>query len=538
LTDFADLVGTNSQALAALSGSTTQGAQFVAGLGNALRTDAVPQLATLGFTVDEINETLLLNLERQRRFNTLDQNATTNNIDSAIRFAKQLDTLSKLTGIQRNQLRAQIESQQSNAKFAAFLQGQTQAAADRLQGFAGVIGEIAPGLNEGFQDLIANAGVPVTEAALSVVQNIPEARGVIQNLINGVISSEQALVQIRDASSKSIDRFRSATVTGQVEFLALQSDVINLGRRLVDVQAVLDETAPQLADSLTSGLTQFEDASKRVGAATQSLETAALSFVGNLVGDASGLVNSGLTGLSKAILGLPGFIAAGLYGTSKLLQGGLALLKDTGPTFLAVRAGVAAGMQGGGMLGGLRGGARGFAKGASGFLGKGALAGAGLLGLGASNQLASQAETTEDKLMGVGGMALSGAAIGAAFGGIGAPVGAVLGGLYGAYKAFGGKRQYGGGMDAGKTYLVGEKGPEMVTAGTKSTVTANQDLKNTFNTEALETKMATMTTELNNANKALANMVNGVNTLVAVESRALKAVETTARKDRNQVGLV
>ena len=538
LTDFVDLVGTNSQALAALSGSTTQGAQFVAGLGNALRTDAVPQLATLGFTVDEINETLLLNLERQRRFNTLDQNATTNNIDSAIRFAKQLDTLSKLTGIQRDQLRAQIESQQSNSKFAAFLQGQTQAAADRLQGFAGVIGEIAPGLNEGFQDLIANAGVPVTEAALSVVQNIPEARGVIQNLINGVVSSEQALVQIRDASSKSIDRFRSATVTGQVEFLALQSDVINLGRRLVDVQAVLDETAPQLADSLTSGLTQFEDASKRVGAATQSLETAALSFVGNLVGDASGLMNSGLTGLSKAILGLPGFIAAGLYGTSKLLQGGLALLKDTGPTYLAVRAGVAAGMQGGGMLGGLRGGARGFAKGASGFLGKGALAGAGLLGLGASNQLASQAETTEDKLMGVGGMALSGAAIGAAFGGIGAPVGAVLGGLYGAYKAFGGKRQYGGGMDAGKIYLTGENGPELKMENKKSAVVANQDLRATFNTEALESKMNNMVTELNNANKALTNMVSSVNTLVAVESRALKAVETTARKDWNTIGNV
>jgi hypothetical protein len=50
--------------------------------------------------------------------------------------------------------------------------------------------------------------------------------------------------------------------------------------------------------------------------------------------------------------------------------------------------------------------------------------------------------------------------------------------------------------------------------------------------------MAAMSTELNNANKALASMVNGVNTLVAVESRALKAVETTARKDRNQVGLV
>ena len=100
------------------------------------------------------------------------------------------------------------------------------------------------------------------------------------------------------------------------------------------------------------------------------------------------------------------------------------------------------------------------------------------------------------------------------------------------------KRAFGGPMDAGKTYLTGERGPELVTAGTSSTVTANSDLKNTFNTEALEMKLNSTVTELNAANKTLTSMVNSVNTLVAVESRALKAVETTARKDRNQVGMV
>jgi hypothetical protein len=93
-------------------------------------------------------------------------------------------------------------------------------------------------------------------------------------------------------------------------------------------------------------------------------------------------------------------------------------------------------------------------------------------------------------------------------------------------------------MDAGKTYLTGEAGPEMVTTGKASAVTANNDLQKIFNTEALETKMTNMITQLNTANQSLATMVNGVNTLVAVEGRALKAVETTARKDRNQVGLI
>jgi hypothetical protein len=59
-----------------------------------------------------------------------------------------------------------------------------------------------------------------------------------------------------------------------------------------------------------------------------------------------------------------------------------------------------------------------------------------------------------------------------------------------------------------------------------------------FNLEPLETKMGTLVSELNAANKTLNDMVNGVNTLVAVNSRALKANETTARKVSGQIGLV
>ena len=127
---------------------------------------------------------------------------------------------------------------------------------------------------------------------------------------------------------------------------------------------------------------------------------------------------------------------------------------------------------------------------------------------------------------------------GAVFGPGGAIIGGLLGAGYGAIKAYDGQRAFGGGMDAGKTYLTGERGPELVTAGTNSAVTSNNDLGKIFNTAELEAKMTSMVTALNTANQSLTNMVNGVNTLVGVEARALKAVETTARKDRNQVGLV
>ena len=100
LDDFASLVASNSQNLAALFGSTTQGAMAIARLGAETRKVGIERLAPLGLTVDEINETLLLNLDSQRRTGILNTLTDTQRRDSAINFAEQLDRLAKLTGQQ------------------------------------------------------------------------------------------------------------------------------------------------------------------------------------------------------------------------------------------------------------------------------------------------------------------------------------------------------------------------------------------------------------------------------------------------------
>ena len=549
LDDFAALVANNSQNLAALFGSTTQGAQAIARLGAQTRELGIERLAPLGLTVDEINETLLLNLDSQRRtgiLNTLtDQQRTT----SAINFAEQLDRLAKLTGQQRDELRSQIEQQQSNERFQAALQGQTDETRQRLQGFAATVGGISPQLAEGFQDLIANAGVPVTESALALVQNIPEAQNIIRSLINGTVSAEQALVGIRDVSAASIDRFRKATVTGQVEFLSLQGGIIELGRRVTDTGAVLDEQNKS-ATGLVQSLTTFEQATKVLSSQFQQIETGLLQAFGpalggfvNIIKSAFGAGGSVATALAKA----PG-LTASLIGTALIGK----VLFGPAMQIVTTAKGVSMGInmsKGGSMFGGM---GKAFGKGGTGqggafgnFARSGVGRAVGVAGVGANALGAYSTLTDDDKSNDMAGYGtIAGTVLGGALGLLAGPGGALLGASLGGMAGgaiggmFGGERAFGGGMDGGKTYLVGERGPEMVTAGTKSTVTANNDLKSTFDTSALETKMASLVTEMNSANKTLTNMVNGVNTLVAVESRALKAVETTARKDRNQVGLV
>ena len=556
LDDFASLVSNNSKNLAALFGSTTQGAKEIASLGRQVREVGIDRLAPLGLTVDEINETLLLNLEGQRRTGVLDQLTNAQRRDSAIEFAEELDRLAKLTGAQREELRSAIESQKANERFQVALQGQTEETRRRLQGFAGSIETISPALAEGFQDLIATAGAPVTESAFELVQNIPQARGVIQDLISGVITSEQALTRIRDISSASIGKFSQATVTGTVPFTRLQGPLLELARRVNDSGAVIDEQNKS-ATSLVSNLTTFEQATKVLSSQFQGIETALLqSFgpaLGGLVGGIQGAFGAG-GGVAKALAGAPGL-------TATLIGGALIGKVLFGPAMqiLTTAKGVAMGIKmsgGGGMFPGMsKAGAP--TKGAIGpnMPGKGGRFGAfartgvgrgvGAVGLGMNALGAYSSLSDDDKTNDASGYGtIAGTALGGLLGSVGgipgAMLGASLGGMAGGAIGglFGGPKALGGGMDAGKTYLTGERGPELIKSGTKSTVVANQDLQKTFDTSALESKMAVMNMELGNANKALANVVNGVNTLVAVESRALQAVEKTARKDVNQIGMV
>ena len=537
LDDFAKLVGQNATSLSALFGSTTQGARGIAELGTAVRDQGVKALAPLGFTVDEINETLLLNLESQRRTGVFDANARDKNIKSSIAFATELDRLAKLTGQQRDQLRSQIESAMSNERFAVALQGQTEETRQRLQAFAGTVGGISPALAEGFQDLIANGGVAVTDAARDIVQNVPQAGALVNQLISGTLSSEEALVRLRDISARSVDRFSKATVTGQVEFLRLQGGFIELGRRVTDTGAVLDEQKASVS-SLTQNLTTFEQASKVLSSQFQAIETGLLKAFGPTLG--------GLVSGVQSVFGAGGAVATMLAKapgvTAGILLAGLGgkYLFDAGKQIAITTAGVAAGIKlSRGGLGGLMGTGGAGRKGL-GMAGKGvgALGGVGLA-LGGAAQ-AGTADTKGGKALGVLSSAAGGALTGFSVAGpAGIIPGLIAGGLIGGAGAlFGGGKQFGGGMDAGKTYLTGERGPEMVTAGTSSAVTANNDLRKIFNTEALESKMTNMVSALNTANASLTNMVNGVNTLVAVEGRALRAVEKTARKDPNQIGIV
>ena len=537
LDDFAKLIGENAQAMAAMFGSTTEGAKRIAELGRITREVGIDRLAPLGFTVDEINETLLLNLDSQRRTGILDSLSRSQQRDSAINFAEQLDRLAKLTGQQRDELRKQIEQQQSNERFQIALQNVTDETRQRLQGFAATVGKLAPGLNEGFQDLIANAGRPVTESALQLVQNIPEAQGIIQSLIAGTISTEEALGKIRNASIKSMDRFGKATVTGTVDFLRLQGGIINLGRRIVDIDGVYkDQNAT--ATSLVSNLTTFEQATKVLSSQFQSIETGLLSAfgpaLGGIIGSIQGLFAKGgalATALAKAPALTAGLIASGLAGKflfNKAVQIGI------------IAAGTRIGTAGGRGIG-----AGGLARKGLGYAGKGVGA-VGGLGIATGGVLqAGSAETTGGKAMGVGTAALGGALTGAMIGSIiplvgtavGAAIGGALGGGSALFAASQNKRAFGTMGATGQRF---EPETSLLHIEKGETVLNKQEAKTfaNLNFDGMEKQLAAISSNIVASNKIHNSALESLNTSNMINNKTRIASETTARHSNNPVGMV
>lgn len=442
LQDFVKLISSNSESLAALYGNTTLGARRFSQLSEQFRRTSIERLGPLGFTVDQLNEVLLTTLTLQRRTGNFVEDSTQDQIASAERLGIELDKLSRLTGQQRTVLAKQIESQLANERFTAFLTTQTGEAGQRLSAFTASIGELAPGLKEGFQDLIANSGAPVTESARMLVQNIPEASGIIQQLTAGTIDSVQALKLLRDAAQRSNKSLAGVAVTGQVGFARLFSEVNKLAQAKLNETELTDEQR-EAQKKATESLALFEDSTKRLSASFQSIETGFYTVLGGFIGTTGNQLNNGIKDIADGIDKLGNGTKALLF-MSKTIGG---FFLDKGGQIAIHAAGTAAGIR---LAGGGMGGAGGVGDLLGGKVGTGLKIGAGIgsaAGMAGGTAMAYQSDTTAGKLTGVGTSLVSGATLGATIGSffgpggtlIGAGIGALGGGIIGGIGAMAGE---------------------------------------------------------------------------------------------------
>jgi len=214
---FNALMQSASQDLAMLAGSAADGRRsFAEFSGEIVRSDVGRQLMMMGLSVDDINTGVAGFLKQQvslGRAQTLNQRQLR---EESVAYVRELDAVTKLTGIQKKELESQMDANRRNERFRAAIEKvraeQGDDAARNLELNMAVASERFPELAAGLKDIAG--GFVNIEAAAQVFR---AGMGDIPKLMTrGLGAGFQELGQAANRTTKSMGSLAAVGAFGPV----------------------------------------------------------------------------------------------------------------------------------------------------------------------------------------------------------------------------------------------------------------------------------------------------------------------------------
>lgn len=390
LETFSKVIQNNSDMLAMLSGSASDGARRFTEVSMRMnRTGAAERLAKLGFSMEEIAESTMGYMEIQTRLGRAQQMTDAQLQEGAEQYAMELDRISRATGIQRSALE---EANRALLRDTRMRNAMMNLAEGERTGIAGMIEQmkkVAPEQAAGLQDLIASGGVATTKAARDLALASPELVQFAMNVANGSARTTDLSAAIQQTASRANEldeaqrRLVGVTLTaGQTNQLTALAGFQGMQNFAKGVEKVSQEQAAALADQAKS-IAGFDQALTAVQAQLKIILLPVLNafagFLADTVLPAFKTLSNFLSNLFEGTdwtVRAGAALAAGITfifakaAASRLIEkgfesmlGGMGLGKTTAPTTVAQTT---AGAAGGGLAGvgrGLGVGLRGLAMG-------------------------------------------------------------------------------------------------------------------------------------------------------------------------------
>ena len=122
LPDFSAAIMKNASDLAALGGSVNQGSRAFSNFSQSFYDNNEPlvrQLMEMGLSTEAINEQLLYQARMNRRFDLTEPAARQAAIHAAVALSTEMDELAKLTGMQKDEIQAEIEASKRKGQVEA-----------------------------------------------------------------------------------------------------------------------------------------------------------------------------------------------------------------------------------------------------------------------------------------------------------------------------------------------------------------------------------------------------------------------------------
>lgn len=231
------IISQNSQILSVFQGNVMDGSRALSGVAQGIiRTDLVNKFMNMGMSLENISEGIASYIALQSQVG-LAQNKTQAQLTAgAAQYLKEMDGLTKLTGIQRKELEEGINKARAIEQFRATTERmrrsgdaeQIKAAGEAEKAYAVLLQQnanAAQGFAESFSGFIT------TDAGRQFLQSIDMTTGVIQQLRDGTVNAVGGLQQMYQAADQSVNSLIPLAEVGASGFAGDFAALANMAQR-------------------------------------------------------------------------------------------------------------------------------------------------------------------------------------------------------------------------------------------------------------------------------------------------------------------
>lgn len=304
---FSGIVSRTGADLALLGGSTSEGAKRLAMLGKEIRNTTLgDDLARLGYSTEQINESMAKYSGVMAKTGALQGMNNAQLASQTGEYLKNLDAVSKLTGLNKKDLEDQRAQMMRDAQLRNTLRKMDAASQEELMSF---LQTLPPELQEGAKEVIAT-GTATSEAGRAALQYLPDSGRAFMQM--------NAQIKQTGTFTKENNRALNASIQSEAKRVAnspLAENMRLYGDKYAQgVFTAIDDVAARQKDLGTIQDQTAKEAEERRKKAKADLDAANLKKFQEQIAEVSNtftafLANSGLLqSLQTAFTNLVGFV--------------------------------------------------------------------------------------------------------------------------------------------------------------------------------------------------------------------------------------
>ena len=311
-----------SRALALAEGNVTEGlVQIRRTLRGPEFMETRTQLSALGFSLRDITSGLGDYLEIQSEIGRAQRVSTSQLVMESGEFLKNIDLLSKATGMQRQQILEQMKADSRDDRLKLLMGGLADGGRE-ITSLTSVLQNVSPELANNVKDLIANMGIPQNAAQAGLIAN-SNIQNLLMKLTRGEGSAAEVIGEFQrlGAQTEGLSQQQRAlfTLYGQQGqgFYNYNIQLAN-GSKVFTKFLQSQQLQNEQIEKNREGSAQFDQAMEKLRARFQAVFTPVLNFFDSLLGVAGTMIdgfadsledaNQGLIAIGGIILG-----SGGLY---------------------------------------------------------------------------------------------------------------------------------------------------------------------------------------------------------------------------------